>query len=136
MAYERVPAPTDECAAADRVQSVLGHCEVFGDQGFLGANGPQVQGETQGHRIGTPTRVHPRPPHAPALHRGCHGLRERMESVFHEVQHTGRHWERLWRKTVLGVTPHVIAQRARPTLKHLLRRSGGIDVQTDTAHPL
>ncbi len=69
---------------------------------------------------------------SPALHRGLHRLRERIEGTFHAVQYTGRPRERLWRKTILGLAMHVIAQMTRPTPKHLLRRCLSINVQTYT----
>ncbi len=114
-AHELVPAHTDERAAADTALAALWHGEVFGDKGFLGADWPQAQGETQGHRIWTPTRVNQRGPHPTTLYRRLHGLRQRIESAFNEVQHTGRNLERLLRKTVLGVTTHVMAKMARHT---------------------
>ncbi len=131
-----MPTHTDERAAADTVLSVLWGCEVYGDQGFLGADWQQIQEETQGNRIWIPTRVNPRPPHSEALNRWRHRQRERIESTFNEVQNTGRHLERLRRKTILGWTPHVIAQMTSHTLKHLLRRRLGINVQTYTMRPV
>ncbi len=62
-------------------------------------------------------------------------MRERIESAFNEVQNTGRNLERLLRKTVIGLTTHVIAKMTSHTLKHLLRRFFGIDVQTYTVRP-
>ncbi len=59
-----------------------------------------------------------------------------MESTFHAGQNTGRHRERLLRKTVLGLTPHVMAKMASHALKHLLHRGVGIDVQTYTVCPM
>ncbi len=132
VAYELVPTHTEERAAAATVLSVLWGCEGVGDKGFLGADGPQ----TQGNRIWTPTRVNQHQPHAPALNRWLHSQRERIESTFHEVQNTGRHLERLRRKTVLGLTTHVMAQRASHALQHLLRRGWGLDVQTYTVRPV
>ncbi len=115
VAYELVPAHTDERAAADTVLSVLWGCGGVGDKGFLGADWQQIQWETQGNRIRTPTRVNQRAAHPAAVNRWLHGVRERIESVFNEVQNTGRHLERLLRKTVLGVTTHVIAKMTSHT---------------------
>ncbi len=136
VVYELVPAHTDERAAADTVLSVLWHGEVFGDKGFLGADWQQAQWEIQGNRIWTPTRINQRQPHAPAVNRWLHSVRERIESTFNEVQNTGRNLERLLRKTVPGLVTHVIAKMASHTLKHLLRRDWGIDVQTYTVRPV
>ncbi len=63
-------------------------------------------------------------------------MRKRIESTFNEVQNTGRNRERLLRKAVLGLTTHVIAKMASHTLKHLLRRGLGIDVQAYTVRPV
>jgi len=57
-------------------------------------------------------------------------VRERIEGTFNEIQNTGRNLERLLRKTVRGITTHVIAKITSYTLKLLLRRFFGIDVQT------
>jgi len=57
-------------------------------------------------------------------------IRERVEGAFNEVQNTGRNLERLLRKTVIGLITHVIAKMASHTLKLVLRRFFGIDVQT------
>ncbi len=75
-------------------------------------------------------RLRQSPRAAPALHRGLHRRRPRIESTFHAVQYTGHHPERLWRRTVLGLATHVIAQITRHTLKLVLHRGFGVDVQT------
>ncbi len=70
------------------------------------------------------------------MNRWLHGVRERIESTFNAVQNTGRNRERLLRKTVMGLVTPVIAKMTSHTLKHLLRRGFGIDVQTHAVHPL
>jgi hypothetical protein len=57
-------------------------------------------------------------------------VRERIEGAFNELQNTGRNLERLLTKTVSGLTTRVIAKVASHTLKLLLRRRFGIEVQT------
>ncbi len=133
VVYELVPAHTEERIAADTVLSVLWHGDIFGDKGFLGRDGQQLPYDLQGNRIGTPKLIHQHGQNAPAWDRWLHGQRARMEGVFHEVQHTGRHRERLLRKTVIGLVTHVIAHMASHTLKLYLRRFLGLDVQTFTA---
>ncbi len=104
--------------------------------GVRRADWQQIQWEIQGNRIWTLTRINQRAAHPAAVNRWLHGVRERIESTFHEVQHTGRHLECLLRKTVFGLTTHVIAKMTSHTLKHLLRRGLGIDVQTYTVQPV
>ena len=50
--------------------------------------------------------------------------------VFHEIQNTGRNRERLLNKTVAGFATHMAAKISFHTLRLLLRRQFGIDVQT------
>ncbi len=57
-------------------------------------------------------------------------VRQRMEGVFHEIQNTGRNRERLLNKTVVGFATHMAAKITSHTLRLLLRRQFGIDVQT------
>ncbi len=64
--------------------------------------------------------------------RWLNSLRERIEGAFNEVQNTGRNIERLLRKTIIGLTTHIIAKLTSHTLKLVLRRFFGINVQTFT----
>ena len=57
-------------------------------------------------------------------------VRQRIEGVFHEIQNTGRNPERLLNKTVHGFATHMAAKISSHTLRLLLRRQFGIDVQT------
>ena len=57
-------------------------------------------------------------------------VRQRIEGVFHEIQNTGRNPERLLNKTVAGFATHMAAKISSHTLRLLLRRQFGIDVQT------
>ncbi|MGV2827293.1 hypothetical protein ACLFKQ_21535 [Myxosarcina sp. GI1(2024)] len=57
-------------------------------------------------------------------------IRQRIEGVFHEIQNTGRNPERLLNKTVTGFATHMTAKITSHTLRLLLRRQFGIDVQT------
>ncbi len=54
VAYELVPAHTDERAAADTVLSVLWHCDVVGDKGFLGPTGNRPSGRPRATASGPP----------------------------------------------------------------------------------
>ncbi len=56
-----------------------GTARSAGTKGFLGADWPQAQRETQGHRIRTPTRRNQRHPQSEALNRWLHCQRGRIE---------------------------------------------------------
>ncbi len=61
-------------------------------------------------------------------------FRERIEGVFNAVQNTGRHLERLLRKSVRGFYFQVVAKMASHTLRILLRKRFNIDVLTFRQH--
>lgn len=130
VAYELVPANSDERDAAEEVLKVLWNCDVFCDKGFLDEDWQREWKDDQGNRIWTPKRVNQHLQNPEGFDRWLNGLRERIEGTFNVVQNTGRNLERLLRKTVLGLITHVIAKVASHTLKLLLRRFYGIDVQT------
>ncbi len=94
------------------------------------------------HRATGPRRT-PKPPDRdshpdpsrhtpPARNHWLHRVRERIEGTFHAVQHTGRHLEHLWRKTVVGLVIHVMAKMSRHTLQRVLRRFWGLNVPSFT----
>ena len=136
VVYELVPANTDERAAAEEVLTSIWNCDVFADKGFLGEIWQSQQHDRQGNRIWTPKRVNQLAQNPAGFDRWLNALRERIEGVFNEVQNTGRNLERLLRKTVIGLVTHVIAKITSHTLKLLLRRFFGIDVQTFSIRPI
>ncbi len=84
------------------VRSVLWYCDSYGDQSFLRADwATGAAGDPRQPHLG-PTQVNQRRPHSPALHRWLHRQRERIDSIFHEMQHTGRNLERLLGKPSSG----------------------------------
>ncbi len=133
VAYELVPANTDERVAAETVLAHVYNCDIFCDKGFISADWQAEQLETRGNRIWTPKRCnqHQQNPHGFDL--WLSALRERIEGVFNELQNTGRNLERLLRKTVIGLATHVIANMTSHLLKRILRHQFGIDVQSFTA---
>jgi hypothetical protein len=135
VAYELVPANSDERVAAEEVLHAIWNCDVFGDKGFLGEDWQQTQQDRQGNRIWTPKRVNQKVQNPEGFDRWLNRIRERIEGAFNEVQNTGRNLERLLRKTVIGLSTHVIAKMASHALKLVLRRFHGIDVQTFEAIP-
>lgn len=132
-AYELVPANTDERKAADTVLSYVWHSDIFADKGFIGEDWQAKHADTQGNQIWTPKRANQKIQNSLEFDRWLNALRERIEGAFNELQNTGRNLERLLRKTVTGLTTHVIAKVTSHTLKLLLRRHFGIDVQTFSA---
>ena len=128
--YELVPANVEERQAAETVLDRLVNAQVFGDKGFLGEEW-QTQIEQQtGNRLTTPKRVNQKIQHPAGFERLLNSVRERIEGVFHEIQNTGRHLERLLAKTVVGLVTRVITKVTAHLLRHLLRRQYGIDIQT------
>jgi hypothetical protein len=130
VAYELVPANTDERAAAETVLPFVWNSDVFCDKGFIGCAWQQGQRDSQGNRIWTPKRENQKVQNPGGFDRLLNSLRERIEGTFNEVRNTGRDLERLLRKTVLGLSTHVIAKMASHVLKLVLRRFYGTDVQT------
>jgi len=130
VAYELVPANTDERVAAETVLSFVWNSDVFCDKGFIGQDWQQEQRDSQGNRIWTPKRENQKAQNPAGFDRLLNSLRERIEGAFNEVRNTGRDLERLLRKTVLGLSTHVIAKMASHVLKLVLRRFYATDVQT------
>lgn len=130
VAYELVPANTDERDGADTVLPRLWHCDIFADKGFIGEEWQAEHFESHENRIWTPKRTNQYIQNAVDFDRWLNSLRERIEGVFNEIQNTGRNLERLLRKTVTGLATHVIAKVTSHTLKLLLRKQFNIDVQT------
>jgi len=132
VAYELVPANSDERAAAEGVLSAVWNSDIYGDKGFLGEMWQQEQLDSQGNRIWTPKRINQKVQNPEGFDRWLNSIRERVEGVFNEVQNTGRNLERLLRKTIIGLSTHVIAKMASHALRLVLRRFHGIDVLTFT----
>ncbi len=131
-AYDLVPASTDARVAGEQVRDWVWQARILGDQGCMGADGPQGYRETRGLEILTPARAHQRTARPVGVPRWLNRLRERIEGAFHEVQNTGRHLEPLTCRTRRGLSTQVAAQMASHALKLLLRRQAGIDVRTFT----
>ena len=129
-AYELVPANTDERQAADTVLSHVWGSDIFADKGFIGEEWRAGHADARGNQIWTPKRANQKIQNPVEFDRWLNALRERIEGAFNELQNTGRNLERMLRKTVIGLTTHVIAKVTSHTLKLLLRRQFGIDVQT------
>lgn len=132
VAYELVPANTDERDASDEVLVVLWQGDVFTDKGMIDRDWQGEWKQRRDVRIWNPKRQNQKEQNSPAFDRWLSGIRERIEGAFNEVQNTGRNLERLLRKTVEGLCTHVTAKLASHALKLVLRRFFNIDVQTFT----
>lgn len=130
VVYELVPANTDERQAADTVLSAVWNSDIFADKGFIGEDWQAQHADAQGNQIWTQKRANQLIQNPVEFDRWLNALRERIEGAFNELQNTGRNLERLLRKTVTGLSTHMIAKVTSHTLKLLLRRQFGIDVQT------
>ena len=130
IAYELVPANTDERDAAETVLAYVRDSQIFGDKGFIGADWQAEIYERTGNRIWTVKRANQHLQNSKDFDRWLNSVRERIEGVFHEIQNTGRNIERLLAKTVLGLCTRIIAKMASHTLKRILYMEFGVKVQT------
>ncbi len=132
VAYELVPANTDERLAAESVLYALRGCRIYADKGFIGEEWQERIFRHTRNRIYTAKRTNQAEQNPAAFDRWLNSVRERIEGVFNEIQNTGRNIERLLAKTVIGLATRVIAKMISHLLKFILRNSYGIDVQTFT----
>ena len=128
VVYDLVPANLEERDAAEAVIGRVSDCDIFGDKGFLGDEWQASVRQRSGNRVWTPKRANQTQQNPAAFDQLLKRLRERIEASFHQVQNTGRNWERLLAKTVQGLYTRVIAKLASLTLRILLKRDFGIDV--------
>lgn len=130
IAYDLVPANTDERKAAETVLMTLQNATVIGDKGFIGAEWQSKIQKQTGNQLLTPMRKNQKIQHPDGFERLLNTVRERIEGVFHEIQNTGRHIERLLAKTVTGLVTRIVVKVTAHLLKLILRSQYGIDVQT------
>ena len=130
IAYELVSANTDERKSVEGVLEIVRHCDIYGDQGFIGRDWPEKIAHSTGNQIWTIHRENQQHQHSSQLKRLIGKVRQRIEGVFHEIQNTGRNPERLLNKTVQGLITHMSAKIASHTLRLLLRDRFAIDVLT------
>ncbi len=130
VAYELVPAHTDEREAAETVLYQVRGCQIIADKGFVGHDWQEKIAQQTGNRIWTPKRSNQDEQNPQALDRWLVSVRERIEGVFHELTNTGRDLEGLLAKTIVGLATRVIAKLTSHALKNLLSLRFGIKVQT------
>lgn len=129
IAYDLVPAHTDEREAAMTVLRHVQHCDIWADKGFIGAEWHDDVAAQTGNRVWTPKRGN-QVQNPPAFDHLLGHVRERIEGTFNEVQNTGRNLERMLTKTVIGLATRVATKITHHVLKYLLRDQYGIDILT------
>ena len=150
IAYDLVPANTDERQAVESVWEIAQGCDVYGDKGFIGHDWQSEIFRSTGNRILTIHRENQHHQNCSQFKRLISRIRQRiergsprrtraqgqvsLEGVFHEIQNTGRNPENL-NKTVKGLTVHMAAKIASHTLRLFLRRQLQIDVLTFQSLP-
>lgn len=122
IAYELVPANTDERRAADT--------HLLTDKGFIGDFWQQELQDALAITLLCPKRNNQKKQNHPGFDLLLGSLRQRIEGVFNELQNLGKNLERLLAKTVVGLAARVAALVTSHTLKLFLKRSLGIDVQS------
>lgn len=136
IAYDLVPANTDERAAVASVLESVRGSTIYGDKGFIDSQWQAQLHQRTGNQLYTVHRHNQKQQHSPTLKRFISKVRQRIEGVFHQIQNTGRNPERLLNKTVEGFCVHIAAKLASHTLRLLLKSRFGIDVLTfRQAHP-
>jgi hypothetical protein len=129
VVYDIVPANLDEREAAQALLGRVKECDIFADKGFVGQDWQAEVVGYAGNRVWTPKRTNQHTQNPPAFDALLKRVRERIETSFHQLQNTGRFLERLLAKTVLGLSTRIIAKVAALTLRFLLNRDFGIDIQ-------
>ena len=130
IAYDLVPANTDERKAVEGVLQFVCGCDIYGDKGFIGQDWQDQVARSTGNKILTIHRDNQHQQVNSDLKLVIGRVRQRIEGVFHEIQNTGRNPERLLNKTINGLTTHMAAKMTSHTLRLLLRKQFGIDVLT------
>ena len=130
VAYELVPANTDERKAVEGVLQMVRGSDIYGDKGFIGQHWQSEVTLSTGNLIWTIQRENQHQKVSPGLKRLISKVRQRIEGVFNEIQNTGRNPERLLNKTVQGLATHMAIKMTSHTLRLFLRLRFGIDVLT------
>ena len=128
--YDLVPANLDERLAAEAIIDQFSLCDIIADKGFIGFEWQSRIFDQTCNLIWTPRRANQYQQNSKRLDRWWCAVRERIESLFHELQNTGRNIERLLAKTVLGLCTRMTAMITSHVLKHLLLVDFGVKVQT------
>jgi hypothetical protein len=130
IAYDLVPASTDERKAAEALLDQVAGFDLYGDKGFLGQAWQSSIKQHTGNTIWTPKRKNQLQQQSKVFERWLNGLRLRIEGLFNEIQNVGKNVERLLAKTILGLCARIAAKMTSHLLKYVLRAKFGIDVIT------
>ncbi len=125
--YDLVPANTDERLAGLEMLDHLYGCELLAEKGFIGEQWQAELLTEQSTRVFTPKRKNQKIQFSRAFELWMKGKRERIESLFQEVQNTGRNIEHLLAKTRWGLFTRVITRVTSQVFKILLRNRYSID---------
>ena len=128
--YELVPANTDERQAAETILPYVQNATIIGDKGFIGEEWQEQMLEQTGNRLLTPKRRNQLMSLPSGVQKLVNSVRERIEGVFHEIQNTGRHLERLLARTRVGLVTRLIGKMASHLLRYILKQRFKIDIQT------
>lgn len=128
IAYDLVPANTDERKAVEGVLDVVRGCHIYGDKGFIGQDWQEKIVRHSGNKILTVAKANQLEQIPQNVKKIIGRIRQRVEGVFHELQNTGRNPERFLNKKIEGLNTHIAAKIASHTLRLLLRSQFGIDV--------
>lgn len=135
VAFELVPANTDERDAADEILDILPpDSNVWSDKGFIGEEW-QADWSRQGVNIWTAKRENQKIQNPPEFDRLLNSVRERIEGAFDILKEGGRSVEHTLAHTVEGLCSRIIAKISAGTLRLYLLRFFGIDVLTYTVNP-
>ncbi|HEY9768647.1 MAG TPA: IS982 family transposase [Coleofasciculaceae cyanobacterium] len=90
VAYDLVPANTDERKAVEGVLQVVHGSDIYADKGFIGQEWQSQIMDSTANRIWTIARENQHHQHSSDLKRLISRVRQRIEGVFHEIQNIGR----------------------------------------------
>lgn len=128
LVYDLVPACTDERLAAETVLERVTDVDILGDKGFIGdAWQAEIRART-GNRVWTQKRSNQKRQNPAEFDRLLNAVRQRIESLFHSLQNTGRNLERLLAKQERGLHVRVAAKLAALVYRHVLARCFNLDV--------
>jgi hypothetical protein len=130
LAFDLVAATLDERVAAESVLYRVNDGDILADNGFIGADWQATIATDTGNCLYTPKRVTQPLQNSPAFDATLNALHECIEGVFHHLQNTGRHLERLLANTVSGLSARVTLKVTALVLRHLLARVFGFDLQS------
>jgi len=130
VAFELVPANTDERDAAEEILSVANPGSIaLGDKGFIDEERQKVWEKRYGVSVCTFKRKNQHKRNPPAIQQLLKENREQIETAFSSMDRV-EGLENQGAKTVLGLVSRTIAKIAAYTFRKYLLRFFGIDVLT------